>query len=170
MDSIDADHGSDGSGHLTKRLKSIEKELAAIDEDLQMASEAVTPPLSEEQAKELVTRNLAEIDAALKEPPEVVKHIRAKHIDKLRMNPVETPDGLRYEMTGQIRMFATGDPDDVLLEASLKRTCKQYTPISLSLRASLITRADEWREKGHELRANTELPKLKGPRVLKLAA
>ena len=40
---------------------------------------------------ELVTRKLAEIDAALKEPPEVVQQILAKHIDILSMKPADAP-------------------------------------------------------------------------------
>ncbi|MGA2170330.1 MAG: hypothetical protein ABSG62_19195 [Terracidiphilus sp.] len=139
---VDALQDDGRNPHLTKRLKSIEEELISIDEDLQGASEVVTPPLSEEQAKELVTRKLAGIDAALQEPPEVVKQMLAKHIDALLMKPVETPDGLQYEMTGEIRLFAPGDPDDVLLAASLKRSCKQYTLLSFPFKATLDPRAE----------------------------
>jgi hypothetical protein len=142
---VDALQDDGRNPHLTKRLKSIEEELIAIEKDLLVASEIVNPPLSEEQTKELVTRKLAAIDAALRESAEVVKQTLARHIDTLWMKPVETPDGLRYEMTGEIRLFAAGDPDDVLLEGSLKRSCKQYTPVSFPLRTSLIVRADEWR-------------------------
>ena len=93
------------NAYCTKRLKSIEEELIAIDKDLLLASEVVTSPLSEEEAMELVTRKLARIDAALQEPPEVVKQILARHIDTLLMKPVETLGGLRHEMTGEIRVF-----------------------------------------------------------------
>jgi len=167
---VDALQDDGRNPHLTKRLKGIEKELVAIDEDLQTASQVVTPPLSEDQAKELVTRKLAAIDAALKQPPEVVKQILARHIDTLLMKPVETPEGLRYEMTGEIRLFAAGDPDHVLLEGSLKRTCKQYTPLSFPLRASLITRAEEWGRKGGGPPRPVYRSKAEVPRVPELAA
>jgi hypothetical protein len=130
----------------------------------------VSPPLSEEEAKELVTRKLAVLEDALQKPPEVVKQILARHIDTLSMKPVETPDGLRYEMTGEIRLFATGDPDDVLLEGSLKRSCKQYTPLSFPLRASLITRAEEWGRKGGGPTRPVYRSRVEVPRAPELAA
>jgi len=94
---------------LVQRLKTIQEELAEIDEALKMAAEVVTPPLSEEQTRELVSRKLAELDAALTGPPEAVKHKLSKHIDGLLMKLVETPDGPRYEVTGEIRLFADGE-------------------------------------------------------------
>jgi len=122
---------------LVQRLKTIQEELAEIDEALKMAAEVVTPPLSEEQTRELVSRKLAELDAALTGPPEAVKHKLSKHIDGLLMKLVETPDGPRYEVTGEIRLFADGDPDDVLLAGSFQRSCKQYTPLSFPFHAIL---------------------------------
>jgi len=104
---------------LVQRLNGILEEMSQIDTALQKGSEVVPPLLSEEQTMNLVTRKLADIDAALKEPREVLKHKLARHIDRLMMKLVETPDGSRYEVTGEIRLFATGDPDDVLLAASL---------------------------------------------------
>lgn len=80
----------------------------------------MNPPLTEKQAKELVTRKLANTEVALKASSEFAKQILAKHIDTLLMKPVETPCGLRYEMTGEIRLFALGGSDDVLLADSLK--------------------------------------------------
>jgi DNA invertase Pin-like site-specific DNA recombinase len=132
---------------LVQRLKGIQEKITEIDTSLQIAAEVVTVPLTEIQTKDLVTRKLADIDAALKEPPDVLKHRLAKHIDQLKMKLVETPEGPKYEVTGVIRLFATGDPDDVLLAASLKRSCKQYTPLSFPFQATLIVRADEWKGK-----------------------
>jgi site-specific DNA recombinase len=129
---------------LIERLNSIQEELTDIDRALATTADVVTPPLSEEQTLELVARKLADIDTALEGEPKAVKHRLAKHIDELKMKLVETPEGPRYQVTGQVRLFAPGDKDDVLLTGSSQRTCKQYTPLSFPLKASLIVRAGEW--------------------------
>ena len=81
---------------LSDRLRSIQEELIEIDQAMATAAEIVTSPLSEEQTKELVARKLADIDEALKGKPETAKQKLAKHIDKLKMKLVETPEGPRY--------------------------------------------------------------------------
>ena len=140
---VDALQDDGRNPFLTQRLKTIKEELAKIDLAMEMAAEIVTPPLSEDQTRELITRKLAEIDAILSEPPEIVKHKLARHIDELRMKLVETPEGPRYEVTGDIRLFEVGDLDDVLLGGSFQRSCKQYTPLSFPLKASLVVRAEK---------------------------
>jgi hypothetical protein len=125
---------------LMQRLKGIQEELGAIDADFQIAAEVVAAPLSEEQTKDLVARKMGEIEAALNEPPEAVKHALAQHIDRLSMKLVETPDGTRYDVTGEIRLFETGDPNDVLLDGSIQRSSKQYTSLSFPFHATLNPR------------------------------
>jgi len=51
---------------LIERLKAIQHELAEIDSAREMAAEVVTAPLSEEDTRDLITRKLADLDAALK--------------------------------------------------------------------------------------------------------
>jgi hypothetical protein len=54
------------------------------------------------------------------------------------VDPIPTP-ATRYEVKGEIRLFADSDPDDVLLAASFQRSCKQYTSLvkgGLSLKVS----------------------------------
>jgi hypothetical protein len=101
------------------------------------SGEAVAAPLSEEHPRDLVARNLAEIEAVVNEPPEAVKHELARHIDRLMMKIVEMPDGTRYDMTAEIRLFASGDPDDVLLGGFFQRGSKQYKSLSFPLKAIL---------------------------------
>jgi hypothetical protein len=125
---------------MMQRLKSIQEELGAIEAEFQAATEIVAAPLSEEQTRELDARKLAEIEAVLMEPLEAVKHELARRIDRLIMKLVETPDGTRYDVTGEIRLFASGDPDDELLDASFHRISKQYTSLSFPFHATLNRR------------------------------
>ena len=129
---------------LVQRLKAIQGELANLDATIAAPAEVIPPMPSQEQVEEVITRKLAGLQAALTGEPEVLKQRLSKHIDKLTMKLVEMPDGPRYEVTGDVRLFPPNDPDDVLLAASFQRTCKQYIPLSFPLKASLIVRAGEW--------------------------
>lgn len=128
---------------LIERLKRIQEQLDTTESALELVAEKASPPPSAEEVQRLITAKLAELREALTAEPEVVKNRLAKHIDALVLKRVEVPEGLRYEAMGEIRVFAEGDPDDVLLACSFQRTCKQYTPLSFPLKASLIVKAGE---------------------------
>ena len=132
---------------LIERLQGIQKELDATEASLELVAEGASPPPSAEEVQRLITAKLAELRETLAAEPEVVKNRLAKHIDALMLKRVEGPEGPRYEATGEIRVFAEGDPDDVLLTGSFQRTCKQYTPLSFPLKASLIVKAGEWEKR-----------------------
>ena len=139
---LDALQDDGRSPLLTERLNGIQKELAEIDAALATVMEVVTPPLPEEETKVLITRKLADLDAALMEQPDIVKHRLSKHVEELLMTLVETPEGPRYEVTGDIRVFARGDTEDVLLASSLQRSFKQYTPLRFPFKATLNPKID----------------------------
>lgn len=129
---------------LTERLQRIQEELDSTEASLELVAEGATQPPNAEQVLRLITAKLADLRETLTKAPEVVKNRLAKHIDALMMKRVEAPEGPRYEVTGDIRVFAEGDPEDVLLTGSFQKTCKQYTPLSFPFKASLIVSAKEW--------------------------
>jgi hypothetical protein len=71
---------------------------------------------------------------------EVAKQQIRKHIATLTLTPVNTAEGPMYEVSGDVNVFALGDPDDVLLGTSLERSCKQYTSLSFPFHAALNPR------------------------------
>jgi DNA invertase Pin-like site-specific DNA recombinase len=144
---MDAFQRARGNSLLMERLNSIEAELANIDKTLVIAAETIPPLPSEEATRDLVLGKLTELATALTAAPEAVKQELSRHIDKLNMKLIDTPDGLRYVVSGDVRLFPLNDPDDVLLTGSFQRTCKQYTPISFPLKATLIVRAHEWEKR-----------------------
>lgn len=132
---------------LSQRLQEIEKELEQVMESQRIAADVATPPPPEEDIRALITGKMEEFDSALSSDRETVKHKLSLHIDKLKMDRVDVAQGPRYEVSGEIRVFETGDPEDVLLAGSFQRSCKQYAPLAFPLKTSLIVRAGEWEKK-----------------------
>ena len=137
---LDAMQGRGRNALLSERLDHLDSEISEIDAMLETLKEVAVEPLSEEAIRMLVDQKLAELEATLRGDPEIAKQRIPRFIETLTMTPVETPEGSRYEVTGDINVFAAGDSDDVLLAASFERSCKQYTSLSFPFKATLNPR------------------------------
>jgi site-specific DNA recombinase len=143
---LDAVQYGRSNGFLAQRLDSIQAEIESIDSQLAVLDTTISEHPTREGIAKVVEEKLAEIGSLLREDSELARHRLRGHISKLVMSPIDTADGPRYEVTGEVRLFSPGE-DGVELTGSFKRTCKQYTPLSFTFNASLIVRAWEWEKK-----------------------
>ena len=125
---------------LSKRLNSLDAEMRNIDVLLATQTEVRSAPLTEEDVTRLLDRKMDAIKLTLTGDAEVAKQQIRKHIATLTLTPVNTAEGPMYEVSGDVNVFALGDPDDVLLGTSLERSCKQYTSLSFPFKATLNPR------------------------------
>jgi len=125
---------------LSKRLNSLDAEMRNIDVLLATQTEVRSAPLTEEDVTRLLDRKMDAIKLTLTGDAEVAKQQIRKHIATLTLTPVNTAEGPMYEVSGDVNVFALGDPDDVLLGTSLERSCKQYTALSFPFHATLNPR------------------------------
>lgn len=95
----------------------------------------------------LIDQKLTELQAILTGDPILAKQQLRKYVDGLTMKATDSPECATYEVKGDIRIFAPGDPDDVLLAGSLQRTSKQYTSISIPFEAMLNARSAKGRNR-----------------------
>ncbi|MGA2171191.1 MAG: recombinase zinc beta ribbon domain-containing protein, partial [Terracidiphilus sp.] len=130
------------SSLLSERMKSVDAEMHSIDLLLATQTEVAIEPLTAEAIRELLDRKLTDLEAVLMGDPEVAKQRIRKHIAKLVLTPVNTDGGPRYEVSGDVSVFARGDADDVLHRASFQRSRKQYTSLSFPFKATLNPRAE----------------------------
>jgi hypothetical protein len=145
------DYAQQGSRNefLVQRLDSIKVDIESIDRQLAVLGAPLPETPTREAATKLVEGKLAGIVALLDEDSESAWHRLREHLTQLVMRPVDTPDGPRCEVTGQINLFPTAN-EGVELEGSFKRTCKLYTSISVPFKAMLIVRANEWKRLNRE--------------------
>ena len=92
--------------------------------------------------REFLERKLAVLQDVLMGDPETAKQQIRKYVGKLVMTPVFGTDGSRYEVNGNICLFAGDDKDDVMLQGSIQRTRKQYTALTIPFRTTLHTKGD----------------------------
>jgi DNA invertase Pin-like site-specific DNA recombinase len=93
---------------LIQRLDSIKAAIESIDRQLAVLGTPLPEPPSREGVGRLVEGKLAEIATLLAEDSESARHRVREHISKLVMTPIDIPDGPRYGVTGEIRLFASG--------------------------------------------------------------
>jgi site-specific DNA recombinase len=135
------------SPFLSERLNRLEVEMRNT-EDLLLAHTAVnTEPLPPDGIRELIDRKLAELAGLLSGTPEVAKPRLRKYVDKLTMTALGSEKDAKYMATGVIRVFASDDPEGVLLAGSLQRSCKQYISLSFPFEAIMNARTAKGRNR-----------------------
>lgn len=120
---------------LTDRHEKLKQRLAAIEPRPTIAVRQEN--YSREQIESFVAKKLSDLEAVLVSDPERAKWEMKKRVTHLVMNPLVTPEGRFFEVSGDLRLFA--DPDDVMLDGSVHRSEQHYNsfllPISLRLEA-----------------------------------
>ena len=131
-----------GSSLLDRELISIEAQLRSLEELLAVPTTVQNDkPPSDEEMREFLERKFSDFDSVLHSAPEVAKQSLKRLVGKLIMRPVQSTERPTYEVSGDIRLFATdaasAGKDDVALEGSTHRTCKQYTDWTVPFSATL---------------------------------
>lgn len=134
-----------GNPLLMERPDSLQSQIDEIEKQLAVIGERVPSPPTREAANAIVEKKLSELSYLLQDDSELSRKRLREHFLTFTMTPVDTSDGPRYEINGEIRVLAPDDPDGVLLDSSFKSTVKHYTTLSFPLKATVITRSDEWK-------------------------
>ena len=112
------------SPFLSTELATLESSLAEIDRQLVAKPAPKLRAFSEEQIREFLRRASQQFCEVLTSDPERGKQEIQRRITKLVLTPIETPEGRRLEVTGDVALFVG---DDVMENSSLEGTAQQYT-------------------------------------------
>jgi len=78
---------------------------------------------------------MADLGGVLGGDPELAKREMQKRITKLVLTPIDTKDGWRYEVSGDLRLFA--GPDDVMVNQSSPKLIDHYKAFVLPIKMML---------------------------------
>jgi hypothetical protein len=121
---VNAIAATKGSALVYARLDSIEAQMRNIDTLLgTQGKERVTLP-SADDLRDFLDQKLAALEAVLAGNPAMAKQRILNHVGKLIMNPTYPSQGPTYEVTGDVRLFATNDHENALPGQSRKRASK----------------------------------------------
>jgi site-specific DNA recombinase len=124
---LDAIAHTKGSSLLYERLNALEAQILSIDNLLATQVDVEIDPPSADAIKEFLDRKLSDLRSVLLGEPELAKQKLRKYVKKLLLTPVNSDGVPRYEVSGDVRLFAAEASNDVELAGSLKRTSKLYT-------------------------------------------
>lgn len=118
------------SPFLSTELATLESSLAEIDR--QLVAKPVPRPraFSEDQIREFLQRASQQFCEVRTSDPERGKQEIQKRITKLVLTPMETPEGRRLEVTGDVALFVG---DGVMENSSLEGIAQQYTASRMAL-------------------------------------
>lgn len=131
----------------SERLNLLDVEIRNINELLATQTEVNFELLSPDAIREIVNRKLSELEALLAGSRDVAKQRIRKYISRLSMTPVYEPEAAAYQVAGDIQLFASDDPEGVLLAGSFQRSCKQYTSLSIPFQTILNARTAKGRHR-----------------------
>jgi hypothetical protein len=123
---LDAIAHTKGSSLLYERLNALEAQILTIDNLLATQVDVEIDPPSSDVIKEFLDRKLSDLRSVLLGEPELAKQKLRKYVKKLLLTPVNTDELPRYEVSGDVRLFAAEASNDVELAGSLQRTCTHY--------------------------------------------
>jgi hypothetical protein len=109
------------------RLQSVELQLNQLAQLLTLSAEVKKDPPTAEEVQGFFERVFADLNSVLTTEPELAKPILRKYVGKLVMRAVPSATPPKYEVSGDVRLFASEPSQDtVLLEGSVHRTIQQY--------------------------------------------
>jgi site-specific DNA recombinase len=127
---VDAIAKTGGLPVLFTRLQSLSTQREQVTALLAMEDQATTlPPVEEIEA--FLDRKANDLTAVISGDPFRAKQELQKRVKQLRLRPVQTPDGVTFEVTGDVRLFA---PNDVLEGTSVSLSSLQYNSCTLPFR------------------------------------
>jgi DNA invertase Pin-like site-specific DNA recombinase len=134
-----------GSVLLYEKLRSVETQMQSVEQLSAKSTQAKTDVPSPEVIQEFLDRKFADFNSVLTSAPELAKQKLRKYVHNLVMRALPSKEAPKYEVTGDIRLFAPADDpaeeDNVLLDGSIYRSNKQYTFANIPFRAELNARS-----------------------------
>jgi DNA invertase Pin-like site-specific DNA recombinase len=126
------------SATLSAQLSKVESRMAEINRLLTVKPASKLPRFTDEQIAEFLRRETKDFCDALTSDPEFARQEIQKRINRLVLTPRETPDGVVFEVSGDVALLRNGD---VLDESPLEGIAQHYIlpqiKISLALDPSL---------------------------------
>lgn len=126
------------SATLSAQLSKVESRMAEINRLLTAKPASKLPRFTDEQIAEFLRRETKDFCDALTSDPEFARQEIQKRINRLVLTPRETPDGVVFEVSGDVALLRNGD---VLDESPLEGIAQHYIlpqiKISLALDPSL---------------------------------
>jgi site-specific DNA recombinase len=127
---LDAMAETKGSSLVYGRLNSIEAQMRNVDELLANQREIRSGPLSTDDLQKFLVRKLADVEGLLAANPKLAKQCIARHVRQLVMGPMFPQDGPKYEVSGDVRLFAV-NPHENAVPRLLQNAGNSSTPGSL---------------------------------------
>jgi site-specific DNA recombinase len=124
---VDAIAKTGGSSLIYERLQSVELQLNQVAQLLTLSTEVKQDAPNAEEIQGFFERVFAELDSVMTAEPELAKQTLRKYMGKLVMRAIPSATSPKYEVSGDLRLFASeASQDTVLLEGSVHRTMQQY--------------------------------------------
>jgi len=124
------------SPELTARHQGLQQQLAALEPPPVPAT--TLENYTQQQIQDFLSKKMADLGGVLGGDPELAKREVQKRITKLVLTPIETQGIWRYEVSGDLRLFA--GPDDVMVNQSSPKLIDHYKgfvlPIKIPLKAT----------------------------------
>ncbi len=126
------------SPELTARYQAFEQQLAALEPP--PVSVTTLENYTQEQIRDFLSKKMADLGGVLGGDPELAKREMQKRIAKLVLTPVETQGIWRYEVSGDLRLFA--GPDDIMVNQSSPKLSDHYQAFVLPIQMMLKTQSE----------------------------
>jgi hypothetical protein len=121
---------------LQTRLDSIQFEKRTVEELLAKTEDVVEDVPSPVEIEDFLKGKMEELAQTLMGDPFRAKQEIQKRVKELRLRPVHTPDGLTFEVTGDVGLFS--GTDGVMQGTSWSKSSRHYTSCVLPFHTIIL--------------------------------